>query len=422
MSDVEDARPSLAVLRHGPFARYMGCEGLSMVGTWMQTMAQGWVMATLTHSAMMLGLVNLAGGLPMVLLSMKGGAAADRFDKRWILLATQLAQVVLALGMGALIYVGQIRLEHVIIFALLQGISNAYEMPAANALVPEIVEKDQIAAAIAVDRSVFHATRLLGPSLAGIAIGAWGTASAFFANAVSFLPLTIALCTLPPRSLGTPEEEEQRGAGMKAGIDYVKGDGPTIAMIGIISMSTFFVFPAMTVLMPLYARDVLQLPAQGLGMLMSISAIGSLAGSALLMRIRKRQRLVALALAGVGAAVGLMGLSVAHNLAQSGVAVVLLAVSMSTQVGTANTIVQERAPGALRGRVSAIAGLSFFGLMPVAALVLSALSDLTTMRTALACSAAIFFVGANLMLAGPGRRALEVPTMPPQADPTQASG
>jgi MFS family permease len=354
----------------------------------------------------MLGLVNLAGSLPTVLLTMKGGSMADRHDKRKILFVCQLVQIALACVFGWLILTHQVTMVHVIVVAALLGISNAFEMPAASALVPELVGQEQIGAAIAIDRSTFHATRLIGPALAGLAIGAYGEASAFFANALSFVPLTLVLLTLPPRPLGTAEEEEQRGEGMGAGIAYVRGDAPTLAMIALIASTTFFVFPAMTVLMPLYAKDVLGLPPQGMGMLMSISAIGSLVGSAGLLGVRKDHRLFAIAAAASGVALAMQGLARAPGLWVACVGMVLLTVSMSTMMGLANTVVQERAPGPLRGRVSAIAGLSFFGMMPVAGLVMSGLSDWLGMRMAFSISGAIFALAAAIVLAGPGRRTL----------------
>jgi MFS family permease len=309
-------------------------------------------------------------------------------------------------AIGWLIMSHQLTMIHVIIVAALLGISNAFEMPAASAMVPELVGKDEIGAAIAVDRGTFHATRLIGPALAGMAIAKYGEASAFFFNALSFVPLALVLMTLPPRPLGTEEEEEQRGEGMGAGIAYVKGDAPTLAMILLIASTTFFVFPAMTVLMPLYAKDTLGLPPEGMGMLMSISAIGSLVGSAGLLGVRKDRRLLAISAASAGVAVAMQGMAWAVTLWQGCAVLVLLTVSMSTMMGLANTVVQERAPGPLRGRVSAIAGLSFFGLMPLACLVMSAMSDWVGMRHAFSASGVIFAGAAAIVLAGPGRRSL----------------
>ncbi|MEZ0273664.1 MAG: MFS transporter, partial [Roseimicrobium sp.] len=201
------------VLREGPFGRYMAGETISMLGTWMQHMAQGWVVAGLTTSAFTLGLINFCAGIPMLLLTMHGGVAADRHDKRLILIITQVVQIALAISIGWLVATGQIAVWHVLVAGILLGICTAFEMPAAAALVPELVDRSQLNAAIAVDRSIFHATRLAGPAIGGWLIGWLGTASAFYANAVSFLALIAAMLTLHPRPRGTDEEEAMRQTG-----------------------------------------------------------------------------------------------------------------------------------------------------------------------------------------------------------------
>src|SRR6201993_361614 len=144
---------ALGVLRNAPFRRYIIGSLISDTGSWMQVMAQGWVMATLSSKAIWLGMANLAAGLPMLALTMIGGAAADRFDKRRILLVTQYAQIVLALGLGYLIATNRIQIWHIFIFAAILGVSNSFEMPTLSALVPELVEKNQFQSAIAVDRA-----------------------------------------------------------------------------------------------------------------------------------------------------------------------------------------------------------------------------------------------------------------------------
>src|SRR5437667_4313979 len=144
-------RHALRVLRPGPFRRYIIGSAISDTGTWMQVMAQGYVMSTLTDKALLLGMANLAAGLPMLLLTMAGGSAADRFDKRKILLATHDFQIALAISIGLLIMNGKIQICHILAFAVALGISNAFEMPTLNAFVPELVPRDSVQIAIAVD-------------------------------------------------------------------------------------------------------------------------------------------------------------------------------------------------------------------------------------------------------------------------------
>jgi MFS family permease len=418
-------RHALRVLRPGPFRRYIIGSSISDTGTWMQVMAQGYVMSTLTNKAIMLGMANLAAGLPMLLLTMAGGSAADRFDKRKILLATQYLQIALAISMGLLIMTGNIEKSHaersitiILAFAVVLGISNSFEMPTLNAFVPELVTRDEIQSAIAVDRAVFHGSRVVGPSLAGIFIGAWGAASAFFCNAFSFVALIIALFMIPPRSRGTAEDEQKRASGIKEGFRYVAKDKPSLAMIGLIAATTVFIFPIITVMMPLYVRLVLHLGADRLGFLMGASAVGSVIGAIFLISIPHRKR-VPVMMVNVGVvACAIFSLSRAPSFYVATGLLILNSLGLAMNFGLANTIVQERAPDYLRGRVSAVFMLSFVGLMPIAGLGVTGLSDLIGMPTALAIAAVCYAVIALIVLARV-RRECSRPAAPekPAAEP-----
>ena len=411
-------RHALRVLRPGPFRRYIIGSAISDTGTWMQVMAQGYVMSTLTNKAIMLGMANLAAGLPMLLLTMAGGSAADRFDKRKILLATQYLQIALAISIGLLIMSGKIEIWHILAFAVVLGISNSFEMPTLNAFVPELVTRDEIQSAIAVDRAVFHGSRVVGPSLAGVFISAWGAASAFFCNAFSFVALIIALFLIPPRSRGTAEEEQKRASGIKEGFRYVAKDKPSLAMIALIAATTVLIFPIITVMMPLYVRLVLGLGADRLGFLMGASAVGSVIGAIFLISIPHHKR-VPFMMVNVGiVACAIFGLSRAPSFYLATGLLILNSLGLAMNFGLANTIVQERAPDYLRGRVSAVFMLSFVGLMPVAGLGITGLSDLIGMRTALAIAAVCYAVIALIVLARV-RRECSRPAAPekPAAEP-----
>jgi MFS family permease len=392
-------RHALRVLRPGPFRRYIIGSAISDTGTWMQVMAQGYVMSTLTNKALLLGMANLAAGLPMLLLTMVGGSAADRFDKRKILLTTQYVQIALAISIGFLIMSGKVQIWHILAFAAVLGISNSFEMPTLNALVPELVTRDEIQSAIAIDRAVFHGSRVVGPSLAGIFITALGIASAFFGNAVSFVALIIALFTIPPRPRGTAEEEHKRASGIKEGFRYVAKDKPSLAMIGLVAATTVFIFPIITVMMPLYVRLVLGLGADRLGFLMGASAVGSVIGAIFLISLPRKKR-VPIMMMNVGiVGIAIFGLSRAPSFYLATTLLIFNSLGLAMNFGLANTIVQERAPDYLRGRVSAVFMLSFVGLMPVAGLGITGLSDLIGMRTALAIAAACYTVIALIVLA-----------------------
>ncbi len=403
---------ALALLKAGPFRRYIIGSAISDTGTWMQVMAQGWIVSTLTNKAIVLGMVNFAAGLPTLALTMIGGSAADRYDKRKILIATQIVQIALAIILGWLIMTGRIHIWHVIVLAALLGIAIAFEMPAISALVPELVRRDQIATAVAMDRSVFHGSRLVGPSLAGLLVGWWGAASAFFANAFSFLALIIALLSLPKRPIGTKEEEEQRRSGIMDGFRYVASERTVLAMIALIALTTVFVFPVISVMLPLYVRNVLQLGPREMGWLMATSGTGAFFGSLGLLSVARERRLKFMSGNVLAVAAGVFSMSRSHSFALTACSMGVLAIALSMNFGLANTIVQEHAPPHLRGRVSAVFGLSFFGLMPIAGLIVTGFSDLVGMRTALAVASIIYGIGAFSILTVAGRRVCDQPVSP----------
>jgi MFS family permease len=376
----------------------MAGETISMLGTWMQQMAQGWVVAGLTTSAFTLGLINFCAGIPMLALTMHGGIAADRHDKRLILVITQVLQIILAIALGWLVAHGQVQVWHVLVAGILLGISTAFEMPAASALVPELVDRSRLKAAIAVDRSVFHATRLAGPALGGWLIAWLGTASAFYANAASFVALIAAILTLHPRPRGTDEEEAMRQTGMKEGFAYVRRDAPTLAMISLLATMTTCISPFFMITMPLYSRHVLHVDAQSHGMLMASSGIGAFFGSLWLMSIPSAHRAAYLRCGAAVVFACMLGLALAQHLWQAIAAMSILTLGTSTMFGLANTIVQERAPDAIRGRVSAIMGLSFFGILPFSGLVVSKLADVVGLRLAMGGGSLLFGLSAGALL------------------------
>ncbi|MGI8821230.1 MAG: MFS transporter [Chthoniobacterales bacterium] len=416
-AEVPFRRKALELLGPGSFRRYIVGSAISDTGTWMQIMAQGWVLSTLTDRALVLGMVNLAAGLPTLALTMLGGSAADRFDKRKILIVTQIAQMVFAASIGFLVLRGAIQIWHILFFAALLGVSIAFEMPALSALVPEIVRKDQIATAVALDRSVFHGSRLIGPSLAGLCVAAWGAASAFFINSVTFIALIVSMLLIPPRQAGTAEEEERRRSGLLEGFRYVRKDRTILALIALISMTTVFIYPVVSVMLPLYVRQLLGLGPERMGILMAIAGTGSLVGSLGLLSIARGNRIRFIMGAVTVVSVAMFVMSRTSTFAVAAGCMGAMAIGLATNFGLANTIVQERAPSHLRGRISAVFGLSFFGLMPVAGLVITSLSDLIGMRLAMATGAALYLVGALAVLSRCDHTTPVVEEMAPEPQP-----
>ena len=376
-------------------------------------MAQSWVMSDLTSRALLLGLVTFFTGLPTLGLAPIGGSVADRFDKRTILIATQIAQMVLAVAFGWLVLTHRIHIWEIMVFGALLGITIAFEMPAMSALVPELVKREEIAAAVGLDRTVFHGSRLVGSSAGGLIIKAWGAAPAFFSNALSFVALIIALASLPKRVTGTAEEEAQRKSGFGEGLRYVRSNRIIVSMIMLIICNTIFVFPAVSPsMLPLYVRNVLQLGPSELGWLMAVSGTGSVLGAVGLLSVARERRLKFMSGNVLAIALGVFGMSRSHSFWLTVGSMGLIAIALSMNFGLASTIVQEQAPAPLRGRVSAIFGMSFFGFMPLGGLVVPGISDLIGMRTALAVASIIYAVLAVTVLTLAGRHVCDRPVAP----------
>jgi MFS family permease len=376
----------------------MAGETVSMLGTWMQMMAQAWVVTGLTTSNFTLGLLNFASGIPMLILASWGGVLADRLDKRRILLVTQVVQILLALALGWLVATKTITVWYILAAGVTLGISTAFEMPAASALIPELVGRARLRAAISVDRSLFHATRTAGPALGGWLMHVLGTASAFFANALSFVAMIVALFTLPPRVPGTAEEEAQRQTGMRDGWNYVRGDRPTRTMLMLLAAITTCISPFFMITMSNFSRYVLQVPEEKFGFLMASSGVGAFAGSMWLLHIAARHRRGYLRGAAAVITISMLGFSQSRNLYQAIAALMLMTGGTSTLFGLANTIVQERAPDAIRGRVSALTGMSFFGVLPFSGLLVTAIADSVGLRHAMGGAALLFGVAATAIL------------------------
>jgi MFS family permease len=388
------------LLGSGPFARYMAGESISMVGSWMQMFAQQWVLTTLTMEATKLGWLIFAGGIPTLLLTMIGGSVADRYDKRKILYAALVVHIGLALLVGRLVETHQIAIWHLYVVTAFLGIVAAFEIPTTSALVPELVDRSDISRALAIDRAVFHFTRMIGPAMGGFIIARYGEPTAYYLNAASFIALILAIASLKPRPRGSDAEEEKRQGPMREGFDFVRRDPPTRAMVLLMMSATIFVSPFFMVTMPVYARGVLGLDSEHLGWLMAFSGVGSLTGALGLLAIGRGHRAMFVKMAAAIASLGLAGLAFAPSFWWAAPSIVLMTLGLSTAFGTANIVIQERAPDAIRGRVSAVAGMAFFGVLPFAGLAIAAVADHIGLRTAMASGAIGFAVVTTILLAG----------------------
>jgi MFS family permease len=390
----------LRVLRHREFAIFWCGQLISLIGTWMQAFAQGWVVTSLTSSAMALGFVNFCSSAPTLLLMPFGGVAADRMERRRILIVTQWVMLVLALVMGWLVATHRLAIWHVYVIALLLGVAAAYDMPAFQSFYPQLVDREDLPQAISLNQAAFNGSRIIGPALAGFAVKLWGTAAAFFANAASFVAVIVSLSLIRARPPAVEAGRQSTWAMMREGFAYVRQRPRLQALLGMTGITTLFIFPNMAVLTPYYAQHVLHVGPDGLGTMMSMSGVGALLGSFLLLTVPPEQRVARMALAAFTALGTLSALAWSHHLWVSSAAISLQSLAISTSMGLASIIVQEAVPDALRGRVMSLWSLMFIGVMPVSSLLVSSVIDIPWigMRRELQFSAVAYASCAALLL------------------------
>ena len=389
-------RKVLRALRNREFALFWSGQAISQTGTWMQQFAQGWVVTTLASSAFALASVNLAASIPILILTPFGGVAADRMDRRRILLFTQSVLAVLAVALGVLIQASHLQLWHVWMIAVLLGIATAYDLPAYQSFYPQLVEKEDLPQAIALNQAAFHGSRIIGPAIASWFVAKWGMAAAFFANGTSFLAVIGSLLLIKPRDVTGGRTNKRLS--MAEGVRYVREHTQIVALLGLTVITTMFVFPNAATLMPFYAKHVLQVGAGGLGVVMAVSGAGAFLGAMFLVALPRRFRIGWIMTALGVIAISLSALAWSRYLAVSVAAAALLSFGISSTLGVASTMVQESVPDALRGRVMSLYSLAFTGVAPFAALAIARLADVIGMRRELLLAAVLYGICGVLLI------------------------
>lgn len=367
---------ALAPLRHRDFRIYWAGQAVSLTGTWMQGMALSWVLTSMSASALDLGISALIGSLPILLLSLKAGSLADRMDKRRILIVTQLAMMALALSFAVFIHEGWLSIGLIFTMSGLLGVVTAFDLPASQALPPELVAPPEIGGAVALMQQIFHGARLVGPAIAGILIARFGNESAFVANGLSFIAVVWSLAVIQPREKRAGAAKKQAPGGFREGLAIVKKDPVIRPLMLLAALTTATVFPFIAVLMAYYVRRVMKTDdASVAGTIMSMSGLGSFLGATAILWGDAASRRYWLAFGIVGVCAALFGLSLYPELRVVAPLVAVLAFSVSSLLGRVSQTVQERAPAELRGRVMAVFSMAWTGVMPFASLGISALAD-----------------------------------------------
>lgn len=370
-------------LRYRNFRLFWSGQLISLIGSWIQNVAQGWLVLELTNSSFLLGLVNSIGSLPVLFFSMIAGVIADRVRKRNLIIVTQISLTVLAFILGLLTSTGLARIWHVIIIVFLVGVVNAFDMPARQSFVIELVEKESLMNAIALNSSIFNAARTIGPAIAGIMVSSVGVAGCFYINAISFIPVIIGLCLINGEfRVNRENPSSSLMEDLKLGLIYLKSNRDVFIIILMVAINSIFGMPY-TVFMPVFARDVFKVGARGLGFLMASVGIGALVGAlvmATIGRYRKKGRILFIGISSFSIFLIIFSLSKSYLLGLF--ALVLTGFFMIMFTATANTLVQTYVRDDMRGRVMSIYTTFFAGMAPLGSLQAGAISSRWGVTTA----------------------------------------
>lgn len=369
----------------------------SSIGTWMQIVAQSWLVLSLSGSAFLLGLDNFLAQVPILMFSLIGGVIADRIDRRRVLLASQYTQMACSFILTVLILLGWVKVWHILGLSFVVGFAQAFGGPAYQALVPMLVEKEDLPNAIALNSIQFNLARVIGPMLGGIALTQLGAAWCFALNGVSFIAVIISLLLLGVKFV--PEStKESILTGVKQGISFIHHQGAMVSLIALAFLMTALAIPLITFL-PVFAKDVFHRGPATFTILLSCSGAGSVVGAlvvAAMGNIRKKGRTALLMLLLLGA--GIAGFSVSKSLVMSCLLLFLTGAALIAVFSMISSLVQLITANEMRGRVMSVYNVAFRGGMPLGSLVTGWLVPMYTAPPVMAVNGLLLVVVSGYFL------------------------
>jgi MFS family permease len=365
----------LRALGHRDFRLFWCGQLVSLIGTWMQSVGQAWLVLELTNSPFRLGLISALQFGPILLFSFLSGAISDRVRKRRLLLGTQTALMVQAFTLAVLVGSGRVQFWHVAVLAALYGLATTLDMPSRQSYLAHLVPRGDLMNAIALNSAVFNGARVVGPAVAGLLVARYGTAVAFVMNGASFIAVLAALAAI--RTEGAPSP--RRGVGLRAeiaeGVRYAAGT-PRVALVMSLLMVVSLFVVNMNVLVPLIARDVLHEGAHGFGLLMAALGVGAVAGALAVAAVSVGRPPLGMVVGpALAAAALLLVLSTARHFGVTAAVLVALGFAQIVFMTSCNTTVQIAVPDELRGRVMGLYALVFAGMTPIGALIVGTVAE-----------------------------------------------
>ncbi len=376
-----------SAIRHRNFRLYMGGQLVSLVGTWMQIIAQGWLVYQLSHSELALGLVGFASAIPALIISPWAGVIVDRVPKRKILVATQVGAMLLAFILSAMSFAGIVQVWHVIVLAAGLGVVNAFDGPARQAFVVEMVGREDLPNAIAMNSMTFNSARILGPGLGGILLAAFGSSWCFLLNGLSFLAVIASLLAMQL----TPYERKPLALSpwkqLTSGLAYAKN---TPELRGLLLMALFFSLFGISysTVLPAFIDKVLHQDAKAFGVINAMTGVGAVAGAFVIAQYGDRgQRGRWLVWSSLLFPLVLAAFAINHNYPAAMVLALLLGLGFMLTFTLINTLLQTRLADEMRGRVLSLYTLTFYGFTPFGNLLIGSLSERLGLSTAITASA-----------------------------------
>jgi len=385
---------TLRALRHRNFQLFFSGQFISLIGTWMDNIAEAWLVYRLTGSSLKLGAIGFASQIPVFLMAPLGGIVADRYNRQHIVIATQASSMVLALTLATLTLTHKVQIWHIFVLAALLGVVNAFDIPARQAFIVDMVGREDMMNAIALNSSMFNGARIVGPAIAGLLVASIGEGWCFFANGVSYIAVIAGLLMMRVQG---PSRLAPKGSPFEhviEGFRFVRRTAPIRSLLFLLGVASLVAMPY-TVLMPVFADRILHGGARGLGILMGATGVGALAGALTLASkkgISGLGRWVAMSAAGFGFFLVLFSFSRLFWLSTA----ILLPVGfcMMLQMSSSNTLIQAMVPDELRGRVMSVYSMMFMGMAPFGALLGGAVADRVGAPIAVAVGGAASIAGA----------------------------
>ncbi len=397
---------ALRSLRHRNFQLFFGGQLISLVGTWMQSVAQSWLVYRLTGSSLLLGAVGFASQIPVFLVAPIGGTIVDRHNRHRLIIGTQTASMILAFILAWLTLAGRIRVWEIFVLAALLGVVNAFDIPGRQAFLVDMVGREDLMNAIALNSSMFNGARIIGPAIAGILVAAVGEGWCFMGNAISYLAVIAGLLMMHVRAYEPPARTASALENIIEGFQYVRQTSPIKVLLLLLGLVSLVGMPY-AVLMPVFADQVLHSGARGLGLLMGATGVGALLGA---LTLAAKQGLKGLgkwvAVCSVGFGISLILFTMSHWMWLSLLLLLPVGFTMMVQMASSNTLIQSMVPDHLRGRVMAVYSMMFMGMAPFGSFFAGAIADRLGAPITVAIGGVACIVGAAVFAARlPGWRA-----------------